>query len=163
MDAASRLPIGACGHSTPLPFRSGTKIAQGASSGFAGGDDLAAARVRVRVRVARRLRRTKPRQAKDDAKIAKVVGSGTVSSEMTISPGPASSPEISTGSKAAGAMAELPPEQRELIREAFYEDRSHRQIADATGMPLGTVKSRLRLAMAKLKLRLDGDDFGKEG
>ena len=61
------------------------------------------------------------------------------------------------------AMAELPPEQRELIREAFYQDRSHRQIADATGMPLGTVKSRLRLAMAKLKLRLDHDDFGKEG
>ena len=61
------------------------------------------------------------------------------------------------------AMAELPAEQRELVRIAFYEDRSHRQIADATGMPLGTVKSRLRLAMAKLKLRLDDDDLGKEG
>ena len=61
------------------------------------------------------------------------------------------------------AMAELPPEQRELVREAFYEDRSHRQIADRTGMPLGTVKSRLRLAMAKLKLHLDADDLGREG
>ena len=61
------------------------------------------------------------------------------------------------------AMAELPPEQRELVREAFYEDRSHRQISDRTGMPLGTVKSRLRLAMAKLTLHLDADDLGKEG
>ena len=55
------------------------------------------------------------------------------------------------------AMAELPPEQRELVREAFYEDLSHSQIAEKTGMPLGTVKSRLRLAMAKLKLRLEID------
>jgi RNA polymerase sigma-70 factor (ECF subfamily) len=61
------------------------------------------------------------------------------------------------------AMEQLPPEQRELIREAFYEDRSHREIAERTGMPLGTVKSRLRLAMAKLKLQLDDDRLGREG
>jgi RNA polymerase sigma-70 factor (ECF subfamily) len=61
------------------------------------------------------------------------------------------------------AMEDLPPQQRELVRAAFYEDRSHREIADRTGMPLGTVKSRLRLAMAKLKLQLEIDDLGKEG
>lgn len=61
------------------------------------------------------------------------------------------------------AMEQLPPEQRELIREAFYEDRSHREIAERTGVPLGTVKSRLRLAMAKLKIQLDDDVFGREG
>ena len=61
------------------------------------------------------------------------------------------------------AMESLPPEQRDLVREAFYEDRSHREIADRTGMPLGTVKSRLRLAMAKLKLQLDDEQFGREG
>ncbi|HLK25835.1 MAG TPA: sigma-70 family RNA polymerase sigma factor [Caulobacteraceae bacterium] len=52
------------------------------------------------------------------------------------------------------AMNELPPEQRELVRLAFYEDQSHSEIAAATGVPLGTVKSRLRLAFAKLKLNL---------
>jgi len=52
------------------------------------------------------------------------------------------------------AMAELPPEQRDLVRRAFYEDQSHSEIAAATGVPLGTVKSRLRLAFAKLKLHL---------
>jgi RNA polymerase sigma factor (sigma-70 family) len=56
------------------------------------------------------------------------------------------------------AMAELPHDQRELVREAFYADLSHREIAEKTGVPLGTVKSRLRLAFAKLKLRLEADD-----
>lgn len=53
------------------------------------------------------------------------------------------------------AMAELPAAQRELVRVAFYEDLSHSEIAARTGMPLGTVKSRLRLAFAKLKGRLE--------
>ena len=52
------------------------------------------------------------------------------------------------------AMDELPPEQRDLVRRAFYEDLSHSEIAASTGVPLGTVKSRLRLAFAKLKLTL---------
>jgi RNA polymerase sigma factor (sigma-70 family) len=56
------------------------------------------------------------------------------------------------------AVAELPPEQRDLVRVAFYEDLSHSQVAERTGLPLGTVKSRLRLAFAKLKLRLKDDD-----
>jgi RNA polymerase sigma-70 factor (ECF subfamily) len=58
------------------------------------------------------------------------------------------------------AMAELPPEQRDLVRVAFYEDLSHSQVAERTGLPLGTVKSRLRLAFAKLRLRLEADDEG---
>ena len=52
------------------------------------------------------------------------------------------------------AMAELPPEQLDLVRRAFYEDLSHSEIAASTGVPLGTVKSRLRLAFAKMKLNL---------
>ena len=56
------------------------------------------------------------------------------------------------------AVAELPPEQRDLVRVAFYEDLSHSQVAERTGLPLGTVKSRLRLAFAKLKLRLADDE-----
>ena len=56
----------------------------------------------------------------------------------------------------AEALAQLPPEQMALIRRAFYEGLSHREIADATGLPLGTVKSRLRLAFDKLRSRLDG-------
>jgi RNA polymerase sigma-70 factor (ECF subfamily) len=58
------------------------------------------------------------------------------------------------------AMAELPPDQRDLVRRAFYEDQSHSEIAAETGVPLGTVKSRLRLAFAKLKLKLA--DIGED-
>lgn len=55
------------------------------------------------------------------------------------------------------AMADLPSEQADLIRKAFYEGLSHRQIADTTGVPLGTVKSRLRLAFNRLRLTLEAD------
>jgi RNA polymerase sigma-70 factor (ECF subfamily) len=55
------------------------------------------------------------------------------------------------------ALAELPPEQVDLVRRAFYEGLSHRQIADVTGLALGTVKSRLRLAFQKLRIRLEGE------
>jgi RNA polymerase sigma-70 factor (ECF subfamily) len=60
------------------------------------------------------------------------------------------------------AMEELPTEQRELVRRAFYEDLSHSEIAACTGVPLGTVKSRLRLAFAKLKLTLAETPEGAE-
>ena len=45
----------------------------------------------------------------------------------------------------------LPTEQAEVIRKAFYEDKTHAAIADELGLPLGTVKSRIRLALAKLR------------
>jgi RNA polymerase sigma-70 factor (ECF subfamily) len=55
------------------------------------------------------------------------------------------------------ALGELPPEQLDLVRRAFYEGLSHSEIAEATGLALGTVKSRLRLAFVKLKFRLEGE------
>lgn len=55
------------------------------------------------------------------------------------------------------ALAELPPEQRDLVRAAFYEDLTHAEIAERTGLALGTVKSRLRLAFGKLRAQLHND------
>jgi len=49
------------------------------------------------------------------------------------------------------AIKDLPPEQIALLQDAFYTDKSHREIAEDTGLPLGTVKSRLRLAFARLR------------
>jgi RNA polymerase sigma-70 factor, ECF subfamily len=48
----------------------------------------------------------------------------------------------------------LPAEQKEVLRLSFYEDLSHGDIAAALNLPLGTVKSRLRLAMIRLKSML---------
>jgi RNA polymerase sigma-70 factor (ECF subfamily) len=55
------------------------------------------------------------------------------------------------------ALAELPSEQIDLLKQAFYDGLSHREIAERTGVPLGTVKSRIRLAFGKLRQRLSGD------
>lgn len=55
------------------------------------------------------------------------------------------------------AMKGLPEEQLSLLRLAFYEGLSHREIADRLDVPLGTVKSRIRLAFQKMKSKL-GDE-----
>lgn len=49
------------------------------------------------------------------------------------------------------ALAALPPEQVKVVELSFYQERAHGEIAAALGIPLGTVKSRLRLAMTKLR------------
>lgn len=58
-------------------------------------------------------------------------------------------------------LATLPEEQREALRLAFYDGMSHGEIAERTGLPLGTVKSRIRLAFRHLRGAL-GDDIAEE-
>ncbi|EEA95940.1 sigma-70 family RNA polymerase sigma factor [Pseudovibrio sp. JE062] len=50
----------------------------------------------------------------------------------------------------------LPAEQSKIIKLAFYEDASHSKIAQHLELPLGTVKSRMRLALARLRKLLEG-------
>jgi RNA polymerase sigma-70 factor (ECF subfamily) len=52
------------------------------------------------------------------------------------------------------ALAELPPEQREALELGYFGGLSQSEIAERTGQPLGTVKTRMRLAMQKLRERL---------
>jgi len=52
------------------------------------------------------------------------------------------------------ALAGLPTEQRECVELAYYRGLSHREIAAQTGAPLGTVKTRILLAMEKLRSAL---------
>ena len=49
------------------------------------------------------------------------------------------------------AVAQLPEEQRQVLALAFFQGYSHSQIATALGQPLGTVKTRIRLAMSRLR------------
>ncbi|HEY3898101.1 MAG TPA: sigma-70 family RNA polymerase sigma factor [Chthoniobacter sp.] len=51
-------------------------------------------------------------------------------------------------------MAALPDAQREALQLAFYQGLSQRQIAAKTGVPLGTIKTRLELALRKLRTAL---------
>ena len=48
----------------------------------------------------------------------------------------------------------LPPEQTEVLKMMYFDGLSGQQIATALGLPLGTVKSRIRLALGKLKVGL---------
>jgi RNA polymerase sigma-70 factor (ECF subfamily) len=51
----------------------------------------------------------------------------------------------------AKAVQDLPEKQRIIVERAFYGDLSHQEIADETGLPLGTIKSRIRLALQRLR------------
>lgn len=53
--------------------------------------------------------------------------------------------------KLGQVLKTLPDNQRELIEQAYFGDMSHGEIAKATGLPLGTIKSRIRLALEKLR------------
>jgi RNA polymerase sigma-70 factor (ECF subfamily) len=55
----------------------------------------------------------------------------------------------------AVALAALPAEQLQVVRLAYFSDKAHAEIAGDLSLPLGTVKSRLRLAMARLRAILD--------
>ena len=58
--------------------------------------------------------------------------------------------------KITNAIDQLPDDQAVLIKMTYYEDKSHSIIAKELNIPLGTVKSRIRLASARLKKFLEG-------
>ena len=49
------------------------------------------------------------------------------------------------------ALRQLPAKQRDLIERAYFGDLSHSEIAAETGLPLGTIRSRIRLALERLR------------
>lgn len=53
------------------------------------------------------------------------------------------------------ALSRIPGEQMELVKAAFFLGQTHTEIAEATGLPLGTVKSRIRLAFRHLRRALE--------
>jgi len=53
------------------------------------------------------------------------------------------------------SLKTLPAEQTEVLAKVYLEDKSHAEVAEELQLPLGTVKSRVRLALNKLKLVVD--------
>jgi RNA polymerase sigma-70 factor (ECF subfamily) len=103
--------------------------------------------------IARNLRIDSARQAARQAKAA-------VNAERDETPEVADSPETMMTrrddvSRVEAALERLSEEQSTVIRMSFIQERPHGEIAEALGLPLGTVKSRIRLAMARLRDLLD--------
>jgi RNA polymerase sigma-70 factor (ECF subfamily) len=61
---------------------------------------------------------------------------------------------VDAGEPIAEALKELPPPQQDVIRLSFYTGLTHEEIAAKLGLPLGTVKTRIRLGMTRLRDRL---------
>jgi RNA polymerase sigma-70 factor (ECF subfamily) len=55
-------------------------------------------------------------------------------------------------------LADLSADQLLVIRKAFFEDKTHTEIAQELGLPLGTVKSRIRLALGRLREALEKEE-----
>lgn len=76
-----------------------------------------------------------------------------------VDPGPAVEDCVWTGENAVRirlAMSQLSPEQKHLLSLSFFKDHPHPEIAQELGLPLGTVKSRIRRALARLRELLEG-------
>ena len=54
--------------------------------------------------------------------------------------------------KLQNSLAQLPREQNEILRKVYLEGKSHAEASNELGLPLGTVKSRVRLALQKMQI-----------
>jgi RNA polymerase sigma-70 factor (ECF subfamily) len=62
-----------------------------------------------------------------------------------------------TEEQVSAALENLSEDQRQVVQLSFFEDRPHAEIAERLSLPVGTVKSRLRLAIGKLRAHLEQD------
>ena len=83
------------------------------------------------------------------------VGSGGVAGSRAPTANPQQQAESSERARdVAAALERLPAEQREVIELAYFGGLSQSEIAARTSLPLGTVKTRARLALEKLRAPL---------
>lgn len=61
------------------------------------------------------------------------------------------------GQRVATMLEQLPDDQRAAVMLAYFDGHTYREVAELSGIPEGTAKSRLRLALARLRLLLDDD------
>lgn len=87
-------------------------------------------------------------QRRGDGRIAEPLGSQTTPEDELS--------KLEVEARLRAALRTLPAEQSEILRLSYFEDRTHAEIAERLQLPLGTVKSRIRLANAHLRSALDG-------
>ncbi len=65
--------------------------------------------------------------------------------------------------RAGVALAQLSPDQQRVLRLSVYQGLSHEQISNATGLPLGTVKTHIRRGLIRVREILEAKDAGPAG
>lgn len=83
-------------------------------------------------------------------------GEPPINEEALLVPDPGRTPDDALNAsqweeRVRAALSNLPAEQLAMVKLAFFEGLSHSEIAKQTGLPLGTVKARIRLALARLR------------
>jgi RNA polymerase sigma-70 factor, ECF subfamily len=72
-------------------------------------------------------------------------------------------PRLQDGRLLRELMTQIPSEQAELIEQAFFAGMTHQELADKLGLPLGTVKTRVRLGLQKLRaLWIEAHEFNED-
>ncbi|MFI5261789.1 MAG: sigma-70 family RNA polymerase sigma factor [Candidatus Limnocylindrales bacterium] len=91
----------------------------------------------------------------DDTALDRLVGSGALVGAATSRPDPAAAAEATWLAGAVrDALAAMPDPERQALELAYYHDLSQSEIAARLGWPLGTVKTRTRRALARLRVTL---------
>ena len=95
----------------------------------------------------RRVTRQRDRTINDDTAAERVAGSDDTE---------ASAISLQATTEAAGLLERLPEDQRRVVELSFFSGYSHSEIADMLELPLGTVKTRMRTGLEKLRIHLQG-------
>jgi RNA polymerase sigma-70 factor (ECF subfamily) len=96
------------------------------------------------------------RRARGRARLARAEAAGALAPDSVppAEPNEAAHPGWHVHESVHAALAELPPEQREAVELAYFRGLTHTEIARRLEIPMGTVKTRLRLAIGKLRTAL---------
>ncbi|HTG51070.1 MAG TPA: RNA polymerase sigma factor [Gemmatimonadales bacterium] len=96
------------------------------------------------------------RRARGRARLARAQASGALPEDTlaAVEPNEAARPGWHVHESVHAALAALPPEQREAVQLAYFRGLTHAEIARTLEIPMGTVKTRLRLAFDKLRVAL---------
>lgn len=96
------------------------------------------------------VRREEARRRRDEAVLSRITSTPDVE-EMALA--------LMTAERVREALEALPPEQREAIQLAYFDGKTYREVAVCMGIPEGTAKSRLRLALRRVASTLESEDL----
>lgn len=104
-----------------------------------------------------RARRSRPqRGSDDDGRKMAAIPDGSPSVDVIVA-------TSQDAARVRGALADLPVDQRDALDLAYFQGLSHSEIAERTGIPLGTIKTRIRSGLQRLREAMTPDTAWKGG